>query len=144
MASALHFISLSSRRPPADLDLCLCPSHRAPGCSVVGQCVFVRRTFSRESRAFSGLTFLPLRALMSSLLITGSLSCSSHDHIRPESTRGSLSIHSLSHAPSLEFSSICAWSKDHCYNELTGTRRQENYSLHNLNVVLWLCLLHSP
>jgi len=44
---------------------------------------------------------------MSSLLMTGSLSCSSHDHIRLERTRGSLSVHSLSHAPSLEFSSVC-------------------------------------
>ena len=64
-------------------------------------------TFSSESRAFCGFMFFPLRDFISSLLITGSLSCSSHDHIRLARTRGSLSIHSFSHAPSLEFSSVC-------------------------------------
>jgi len=69
--------------------------------------IFNPATFSSESRALCGLTFFSLRAFTPSLLMTGSLSCSSQDHIRPERTRGSLSPHSLSHAPSLEFSSVC-------------------------------------
>lgn len=64
-------------------------------------------TFSNESRALCGLTAFGLRYLTSSLLMTGSFSCSSHDHITPDRTRGSRSVHSLSHAPSREFSSVC-------------------------------------
>lgn len=69
--------------------------------------IFNPATFSSESRPLCGFTFFSLRVFISSLLMTGSLSCSSHDHISPDRTRGSLSALSLSHAPSLEFSSAC-------------------------------------
>lgn len=64
-------------------------------------------TFSSESRLLCALTFFSPRALTSSLLMTGSLSCSSHDHMRLDKTTGSLSLLSLSQAPSRQFSSVC-------------------------------------
>lgn len=87
--------------------LCFLPSSLVTlWCCVVQSAEFSTVTFSSESRLLCALTF-SLRAFMSSLLMTGSLSCSSHDHMRLDKTRGSLSLLSLSQAPSRQFSSVC-------------------------------------
>lgn len=49
---------------------------------------------------------LPSSVSTSCLVITGSFSCSTQDHIRLHRTKGSLSPHILSQAPSREFSSF--------------------------------------
>lgn len=67
----------------------------------------IKNTLSSELRTLCRFMFFSLRVSTSSWVIIGSLSCSSHDHIRQERIRGSFSVHSLSHAPSREFSSVC-------------------------------------